>query len=285
MLAIIGPTASGKSEIISDLISKNYSAVNFDSCQMYSGLETLKSTPTDLNEHYLYSYLNHENSSNVFEWGNKAKETIEKIIERKRNPILVGGTGLYLKSFINGIDNLPENTEIKNQVNEMPFLEMKKQLEKVDPIILKVYKDERRLKKALSYFLFNNQSILAGYQKHRYTFFEDKVTVLALIPKREVLLERIRKRLIRDFDEMVEEVKKFKLNAEAIIGFSEIRLLLCGNITKNQCIEKIEIRTRQYAKRQVTFIKNCLKVDCTYENGDQLKNFMVEYDLEKKQFI
>lgn len=278
MLAIVGPTASGKSAVGNFLIKNfNSSIINFDSCQVYSGLPILKSIPTDLNYHHLYSFNSHSFPFNAFSWGNLALESVNCILSENRNPVLIGGTAFYLKAFMDGIDCLPPIVpSIQSFVDELSNFDVRKMLKEKDADILNVYFDDRRLRKSLAFYLSNGVSLLKSYGNYLHIFYSGYVCVLALIPPRAVLLSKIYERLHCDFDSMVEEVRVFDLNASSIIGFSEINLLLEGKISKSSCLDLIFIRTRRYAKRQVTFIKNSLKIVDTFSDANALKSYLVK---------
>lgn len=280
IFAIIGPTASGKSSVADSLIDLyNFSIVNFDSCQMVSGLDVLKAMPERYFEHYLYGIYSQKEDVNVFNWCNLALEQI-KIIENKgRKPILVGGSGFYLKSLINGVCQLPIiSSEIFQYVQNLDDHDCVKLLEKYDYESFVKYKDLRRIRKSLCVYLSSGKSISYFYNNEIIRFDISNVHILALIPDKKKLEDNIKFRLNRDFDKMVAEVIQCNEDLSAhVIGVKEIKNLLSGEINKEKCVELILYRTRQYAKRQITFIKNSLYVKATFNDSKILRNYILNF--------
>lgn len=279
MIAIIGPTASGKSSLgrfFSD--NFNFSVVNFDSCQLCSGFEVLKATPADLTEHYLYGVCASNASINAVQWANLALDVVSHIKLNNRSPLLIGGTALYLKVFFEGINELPAvSLKIEQFVEEMPLDLVKNQLFHVDPLVLDRFFDARRLRRALVFFLSHHYSILEAYNLRRIYFWTEPFQILALIPPKDILHKNIYQRLTQDFDAMVEQVKEASVEVPTLIGFSEIQALLKGEIEKEQCLELIFMRTKQYAKRQVTFIKHSFKKALFFDSDASLANYFIQH--------
>lgn len=273
MLAIVGPTASGKSSVGECLVSCcNYSVINFDSCQVSAGFPVLKAMPESFFEHYLYA---EENAPcNVFDWCCLAVEKLRVVKERGRFPVFIGGTALYLKSLIEGVDCLPQHDlEVEKYVFALLDIEVWSLLKERDPKVLSVYSDQMRLRRALAFVLSHGFSLLDAFGRYRKTFLDEPVKVLALLPEKDVLWQRIQKRLIRDFEAMVCEVQFSDIEAPGLIGFCEIKKFLSGEISKEECFNLIMIRTRRYAKRQSTFIRNSLKCDVVFSCVDDLQEY------------
>ena len=144
---IAGPTASGKSNFSIDLAKKiNGVVINSDSMQVYKNLEILTARPNKKEmkniDHYLYGYVNCMERYNVEKWCNDAAEIIHKTFQRNLTPILVGGTGLYVNTLINGLIDIPPIQEsIKNEsgkiIKEFGKDFLTTQIQKFDPASLK----------------------------------------------------------------------------------------------------------------------------------------------------
>lgn len=278
LIAIVGPTASGKTSVGSFLVeSLDFSVINFDSCQLYSGLPNLTALPQDLYEHYLYSCFPYSERMNVVQWADLAMKSIELVLSKNRRPVLIGGTALYLKCFLEGIDFLPAcSVEVEDFVSGLSLGEVKQLILRHDPKVLQVYFDLRRLRKALAFVLYHGFSLLDSYGRYWRRFWTRSCEVLALVPPREILLDRINYRLLCDFDAMVADVES-NVDAcyDSVIGFSEIKHYLLGRIQKDRCVEMIRRRTGRYAKRQVTFLKNSLSVSRFFDSSSDLQKYLI----------
>lgn len=278
MLAIIGPTASGKSAVGERLINDcEFSVINFDSCQFFSDTPNLVAMPKVLDHHYFYSFLSHarQESMNVFRWCGLAESLIKDFQQKNKNFVMVGGTALYLKSFIKGLDFLPEiSNDVDVFVESLSVAQVRIQLNQLDVLSLDAYKDDRRLRKALKFFLSHGYSILQAYGQFKRKFLNSPLEVYALMPEKMAILNNIHIRLSESFDCMVEEVRQLSVPIPHVIGFSEIKQLLSGEMSTQCCIEAIEQRTARYAKRQVTFIKNSIPVNYQFIDATSLYAFL-----------
>lgn len=278
MFAIVGPTASGKSGIGFELVKSNFSIVNFDSCQMYKQLPVLKAVPEDLYEHYLYQVFNHANIKNVLDWALLCKENILDIINKKRNPILIGGTGFYLKSLCEGVSCLPKISEsVTQEVESLSLENVKELLNQYDPISLK-FQDQRRLRRSLKIWLETKKSIFE-HNTNRISF-NVNVRILALLPEISSIRDNVRKRLLSDFSIMFSEVFDLYCSLNdlrkyySIIGVFEIEQLIKSEINQQKCIDLIYFRICQYVKRQSTYIRNSLQLENVFDNPKKLFEYI-----------
>eukprot|EP00899_Mesostigma_viride_P016944 jgi/Mesvir1/25250/Mv20317-RA.1 len=203
-----------------------------------------------------------------------AAEKIKEISTRKKLPILVGGSGMYINSLIKGFSYIPDiEPEVRAQVRSFQqsldsneFFEL---LKKTDPVIVNVLnaRDSQRVARAYEVFLQTGKSILY-YQKSNAKLLEDFVfKIILLLPDRKFLYSMCNNRLEQMFKKgAVEEVKsllneKCNINALAMksLGVKEIISYLENRISKDEAMEIAKTRTRQYAKRQVTWFKNQLQ--------------------------
>ncbi len=279
VIVICGPTASGKTQFAHLLAKKNNGEiVNADSMQLYKSLPIITSSPSlELkNElpYHLYNFLDINSEYCVAKYAQMAAEKIKEISTRKKLPILVGGSGMYINSLIKGFSYIPDiEPEVRAQVRSFQhsldsneFFEL---LKKTDPVIVNVLNawDSQRVARAYEVFLQTGKSILY-YQKSNAKLLEDFVfKIILLLPDRKFLYSMCNNRLEQMFKKgAVEEVKsllneKCNINALAMksLGVKEIISYLENRISKDEAMEIAKTRTRQYAKRQVTWFKNQLQ--------------------------
>ena len=276
IILISGPTASGKSNFAVKLAKKiNGEIINSDSMQVYKHLKILTARP-EKNEqmkikHHLYGIVNVEKSFSTGEWLKLTLKKIKEIKKRKKIPILVGGTGLYFQSLINGlvqIPNIPLKTRIKVRMIQKKEGQKKfyKRLLKFDKKVLDKFdpNDAQRSIRAYEVKLHTNISIYEWQNKTKSIFNENEFIKLYLNFDRKKLIENITKRTSRMFkDGVVKEFKNFitkKIKKDSsvnkVIGINELNQYLKKQITMDQARELMAIRTRQYAKRQTTWARS-----------------------------
>ncbi len=273
IILIYGPTASGKSSFAIKLAERiNGEIINADSMQVYKELKVLSARPLKKNykkiKHHLFGFQSVKKNFSTGDWLKLAKQKTKDVKKRKKIPIFVGGTGLYFKSLIDGLVNIP-NIPIKFRKN-IRYLHKKigakkffSKLIKLDPIAKNYINplDAQRVIRAYEVKSFTKKSIYEWF-KNTQSEFEDKDFFKIYIdyPRTE-LIQRINFRA----EEMIKngailEVKKFinlkipkSKTASKAIGIEEIRQYINKKIQKSELIEKISIKTRQYAKRQSTW--------------------------------
>ena len=256
---IAGPTASGKSGLALDLAEKIHGEiVNADAFQVYQGLQILTARPSQEEmrgiPHHLYGYVDDFSQEDVVGWGKR----VANIIPTLENPIVVGGTGLYLSVLINGISPIPDvSPEVRNKVRQMDSQEVLAKLNKG-----KVPRDIQRQKRALEVLLETGHPIDYFQKMPKKKFLNVDFKGIILLPDKEKLYNRIETRLDQMLrDGAIEEVKKLmKENASGgvmkAIGVKE----LIDFINKKEDLEaaskKILLATRHYAKRQSTWFRH-----------------------------
>ena len=279
IILIYGPTASGKSDFAIKLAKKiNGEIINADSMQVYKELKILTARPlkNDLKKikHHLYGFQNSKMDFSTGDWLKIAIKKINEIKNKKKIPILVGGTGLYFKALTEG---LVEITTIPNKFrNKIRLLQKSigqekfyKKLLKLDPTIINHIKstDVQRSIRAYEVELFTKKSITEWYKSTKSKFKKKEFLKLYIDYPRPKLIEKINLR-VRQMLEMgaVLEVKNFlKLkisknkSVSKAIGVVEIKDLIKKKINEDEVIEKISIKTRQYAKRQATWARGHMK--------------------------
>jgi tRNA dimethylallyltransferase len=277
IILIAGPTGSGKSEIALRLAKKiNGEIINADSMQVYKEIKILSARPENYFNitHYLYGSISIRNNFSAGEWLKKAQLNVKKIINKKKQPIFVGGTGLYFKLLTEGISNIPKipdlirikarklNTKLGND----KFYSL---LIKLDPLVKNKIKknDTHRLIRAYEVMTFTKKSLFNWQKKNTNYFSNYKFIKIYINHKNIFLLKLLRLRLKKMFEQgAVDEVKKFiklkidpNLPANKILGIEEINKYLGKKISLEQSFEETFIRTRRYVKRQRTWFRGHMK--------------------------
>lgn len=257
---VVGPTASGKSAFGLKLAEKRKGCViNADSMQIYRDLKILSARPSesDMNGivHLLYGYMDSFQPVTVFDWLKLAAQTIEAV----DNPILIGGTGMYIGALINGISPIPEVDEnIRALVRNLPLDEVKKQVKECQAL------DPQRLRRALEVQLTTSKPLSYFQNLPKQKLVDADFDVYFINPDRKMLYQNCERR----FDEMIQngaidEVKHLlDINASngvmGAIGVPQIAALLKGKISFDDMRVLAKTATRQYAKRQITWFKHQL---------------------------
>ncbi len=289
-ILISGPTAIGKTALAIELAQKfSTQIISADSRQCYKELNIGVAKPTQhelelVTHHFINSHSIHE-KINAADFEKYALDSIAKIFEVSNIAIMVGGTGLYMKAFTEGIDNIPAipadvRTEISNRYSLHGFKWLEEKLIYTD----KEYanrgdmKNPQRMMRALEVKLHTNQSILAyqsGAKKQR----EFNIIKIGLESNREALYTRINSRvdnmISQGLIEEAFELKQFELlNALQTVGYAELFDYFKGNFSKEQAIDLIKQHTRQYAKRQMTWFKKDTSIQWFSNDSAEVFNFL-----------
>ena len=270
VVLIAGPTASGKSALALQFAKRSGGViVNADSAQIYRNLPILSAAPTCEEraqaEHRLYGMRDPAEPCSAAEWAEMARKEIAEIHAEERLPILVGGTGLYVRTLLDGIAPVPPiDPAVRERVRSQPVEQNRAELESADPEAAARLRptDRTRIARALEVVLSTGQT-LAEWQQHREGGVGRQVDLKALIllPPRGSLYARCDERFERMFESgAVEEVKALlnrgldaSLPAMRAIGVREIASYLSGNATREQAVATGQQATRNYAKRQYTW--------------------------------
>ena len=291
IILISGPTASGKSNFATRIAKKiNGEIINADSMQVYKQLKILTARPTKKNQknikHHLYGVIDLKKNFSTGRWLNLAIKNIKEIRKRKKIPILVGGTGLYFQSLINGLVKIPKiPIKFRNKIRLMQKKEGQKKFYKkliqLDPKVKNKFdsNDSQRSVRAFEIKLYTKVSMYDWLNKTKSQFKDSDFLKLYIDFKREELVQRIMIRTIKMLKEgAIEEVKRFiKLKikkdhgVKKVIGIDELTQLLNKQINLEDAQELISIKTRQYAKRQATWARSRMitwkKINPTMING------------------
>ena len=283
LIVIHGPTASGKSALALYLAKQlNGEIVNGDSLQVYDQLKVLTARPTDQDTqeipHHLYGILGKDQNASVAWWYEAAGRCIQTIHARHRLPIVVGGTGLYLKTLTHGLSAIPAiSSQVRSHVRSLAdrpdFFTLVKEH---DPEIADVLRpeDRQRLARALEVKFQTGHSI-RFWQKQSIKLFDFSVCSLALIPDRTALYDRINQRVLAMVNqgalEEVEAIIKAGLEPDCsllkAIGVFEFGQFLREEWPLDRAVEKTQQLTRNYAKRQLTWLRNQTDVDYILTEG------------------
>jgi tRNA dimethylallyltransferase len=293
IIIISGPTASGKTKLSLSL-SKKYNgiAINADSVQVFTDLPILTAQPT-LQErgnipHKLFGYIESRDNIDTNIWINHALTAINETKFLKKVPFLVGGTGLYLKSLIDGISSITTidhdvkaySRNLFSQIGREAFYE---QLLTLDPLIEGKINanDSQRMMRAFEVFLGTKKSIIEWQQMPKTLFFHsDSFLYIFITPKREVLYNNCNVRFIDMIDKgVIDEVQNVynivgneKFSIDKAHGYKEIVHYLNKEWDLDTTIERSQTITRQYAKRQLTWFKHQVHKGhfIEYENFDHV---------------
>ncbi len=273
IILLAGPTASGKTQLAIYLAKKiNGEIINADSMQVYKDFKVLSSRPSEselrLAKHHLYGFQSSGVIFSTGKWLKLVKSTIHKIITKGKVPILVGGTGLYFKAITDGISKIPniklsDRNKIRNLHNKIGQKKFYRKLIKLDPLSKNKISstDTQRSLRAYEVKKYTKKSIYDWAKKTKPLFTKYNIKKLFINTPKNQLLKNIELRtnsMIKN--KCIEEVKKFKkkrlkksLSPNKIIGVHEIQRFLNGDFDQESLVELINIKTRQYAKRQKTW--------------------------------
>jgi len=270
LVLIAGPTASGKSALALALAQQiNGVIVNADSAQIYRDLRILSAAPTsdDLQraEHQLYGVQDGALPCSAAEWAAMARGEVAEIHAKSCTPILVGGTGLYLRTLLDGIAPVPAiDPDVRARVREADVADNYLKLRTFDPQRAEKLKpgDTARINRALEVILSTGRT-LSEWQEQREGGIADAVELrpLVLLPPRKWLYARCDERFARMIDEgAVSEVEALlarnlnpNLPVMRAIGVRDISAYLRREATLDEAIATGQQATRRYAKRQYTW--------------------------------
>jgi tRNA dimethylallyltransferase len=294
---IAGPTASGKSQCAIDLalalIAKGRKAVviNADSAQVYRDLAMLSARPSEAEmqgvAHRLFGAWDGADACSAADWAGAARREIAQAHDAGTVPILVGGTGLYIRTLLDGIAPVPPiDPAVRTSVRELPVADAYKALASEDAARAAVLApaDAARIARALEVVRSTGRS-LAEWQEQRSGGIGEAVTLnpLILLPPRETLYERCDRRFaamlaggaIAEVEALLARGLDPDLPVMRAIGVAEITGLLRGEITQAEALERGSQATRNYAKRQYTWFRRQPPADWT-----RLETFSIEVAIQ-----
>jgi tRNA dimethylallyltransferase len=275
LVAIVGPTASGKSTLgvyIAERLGGEI--VSCDSTQLYRGFDIGTAKPSLSGRrgipHHLIDVLGPKDDATAGGYRQLALQILENLRQRKRLPVFTVGTGLYLRALLEGLADVPQRSEelrarLRAGIEEYPPGHLHRVLKRLDPeAALKISPaDEQKLIRAVEVCILARKPISEVHRTGRIPLEGWRVLKVGLMPPRERLVERIHSRTDSMLEQgwmgevqtllgsgLSEDSKPFDF-----IGYRELRAVLRGEISLEEARAAIQQATRQYAKRQVTWFR------------------------------
>lgn len=276
VIVIAGPTASGKTALSIELAKKvNGEIISSDSMQIYKDMDigTAKVTKEEMQgiEHYLVDFVSPEERYSVSNFKKDSENAIEQILAKGKVPIVAGGTGLYIDSLIYGIEYQEMEFDLEYRNFLMEQAETEEGLKKLYDQAIKIdeeamqnisQNDKKRIIRVLEIFKATGKNKTEQEKLSRQNGVKYDFSVFAIDMERELLYERINKRVDIMLEQgLIDEVKtlKEKYNhfptAMQGLGYKEVVDFLEERCTYEEMVEKIKQETRRYAKRQLTWFR------------------------------
>jgi len=277
IIVITGPTGVGKTKLSIELAKKyNCEIINGDAIQVYKGLDigSAKINKEEMEgiKHHLFDIKNVWENYSIFDYQSDCRNTINDILSKGKNVIIVGGTGLYIKSAL--YDYTLESEDYNNNsYDDISTDKLYERLKELDKDIEIDRFNRRRIVRALNYYLTYNKSIRENNKGNNLLY--DDVLFIGLTTDRDLLYNKINNRVdLMISNGLLDEVKSFydkDMRYKPLlsgIGYKELYSYLDGNISIDEAIDLIKRNSRRYAKRQYTF----------FNNQFDIKWFMVDFN-------
>ena len=296
IIVITGPTGVGKTKLSIEL-AKRYNAeiINGDAIQVYKGLNVGSAKVTEEEKenipHHLFDIKEVDEEYSIYDYQKDCRHLIENIQNRGKNVIIVGGTGLYIKSALYDY-NLNENKQIGDQYENISTEELYQRLIKLDKDIKIDKFNRRRVVRALNYYLETGKSI--NDNKNGNTLLYDAIFLGLTMNNREELYQRINDRVDKMISNgLLDEVKYFYdkgIKTKPLlsgIGYKELYQYFDGEVSYDEAIELIKRNSRRYAKRQYTFFNHQFNIHWFNVNIDNFNETIDEVTnyINKKDYI
>ena len=274
IIVIVGPTGVGKTKLSIELAKKyDGEIINGDAIQIYKGLDIGSAKVTEEEKegiiHHLFDIKEVSEEYSIYNYQKDFRKILEDILLREKTPIIVGGTGLYIKSALFDYE-LSEENNINDTYDGLSTEELYNRLISIDKKIDVDRFNRRRIIRALNYYLNNGRSISENDSGNKLLY---DCLFIGLTSDRDILYERINKRVDKMIEDgLLQEVKSFYdknmrykplLNG---IGYKELYSYYDGEITIDEAINLIKRNSRRYAKRQYTFFNH--QIDTKWFNVD-----------------
>lgn len=289
IIVIAGPTCSGKSSLAIKLAQVlNAEIINGDAFQVYKYFDIGTAKPTlkerALVPHHLFDFVDPNTNFNVKDYQELARKTIADLENKKKNIVIVGGTGLYQKATLYDFSfddeyNHADMSDLVSLTNE----ELYEELKKIDEESTKTIhvNNRKRVLRAIEIYRLHGKTKTSIIDSQEHKLLYD-VMFIGLNVEREKLYNDINNRVDEMIkDGLVEEVTNLKskylasIHAFQAIGYKELLAYLDHKLTLNEAIELIKKNSRNYAKRQMTYFKNQLPMKW-FDNADKAYNYVIE---------
>ena len=286
LIVIAGPTASGKTAFSIALAKAlNTVILSADSRQFYKEMSIGTAAPKVEEllqvKHYFIHNISIEDKYDVADYEREALALLDELFKTNDNVILTGGSGLFIDAVCNGIDEMPDvQPEIRKKVEKLLHEDginaLSDEVQKLDPEYFAIVdkQNPRRLQRALE-ICYQTGKTFTSFRQGNATKRDFNIVKYALLWDRQALIERIDKRVDLMMEQgLLEEAKalypKRELNALNTVGYKELFSYFDGQCTLAEAVEQIKIHTRQYAKRQMTWLRK----DSSYQwiTSDEAKN-------------
>lgn len=287
VIVLVGETAVGKTSMSIKLAKAlNTEIINGDAMQVYKGLNivTDKIKKEDMGGiiHHLFDIIDINENYSVEQYQKNIRKVIKKINEKGKIPIIVGGTGMYIKAALFDYTFEKENVsniEVENLYKDKSNDELYEILQSIDPESAKVIhkNNRRRVLRAISIYQNTGKSKSEIIESQSHTILYDAL-LIGLTLDKEIINSKIDKRIDEMFEEgLIEEIKNNPTTSTAskAIGYKEVKMYLDGEISLQRAKELMKIHTHQYAKRQRTFFKNQFSINY-FTNDDSAYDKIVQ---------
>lgn len=283
-IIIAGPTASGKSNLAIEIAKQiNGTIINADSMQVYKELSVITARPSNedknLVPHTLYGVISGFEECDAAKWSAMAAEEMRQAWNKGRIPIITGGTGMYIKSLTDGMSSIPDidetirikTRELANKIGATGLYDMLRKQDEETANKLKP-NDIQRITRAWEVLQSTGRPMSYWRKQPNIPVIESNYFTIVFTPDREVLYNRCNARFAKMLkqDGAIDEVKNLMSldipetnTIMKAIGVPEVIEYIKGNITIDEAIEKASQATRNYAKRQLTWLRNQVNADIT----------------------
>ncbi len=290
IIAVIGPTASGKTSLAVKIAERfNGSVISADSMQIYKHMQIATAKPTREEmkniRHYLIDFLEPSEAYSVGQYVSDAKQAVREILSEGKLPIICGGTGLYVDSLLNGIDFVDDSVDnaLRNELKSLCeekgvdyLLDILREFDPESAQRLSSEKNPKRVARAIEIYKTTGITITEQNKNSRLRESEFEPLCFGLTAdNRQYLYDRINHRVDLMLKEgLIDEARGILSRglsdtARGAIGYRQLKPYFDGEKSLDECIERLKIETRHYAKRQLTWFKR--NENIIWLNIDELK--------------
>ena len=293
LIAVVGPTASGKTALGIEIARRlNGEVISCDSMQIYKGMDIASAKPTTDEmkgiPHHMIGIAEMSESYSVARYVDEAKRVISDIHSRNKMPILVGGTGLYFSSLVDNLtfaeeeDTSELRAKLTAEAAEIGNEAMLKKLHEIDPEYAETLHPNnlKRIIRALEVYYLSGVTMTEQQRRSRANPSEYDLTAIGIrFENRELLYERINKRvdiMLENglLDEAKESMSDGLATSAQAIGHKELIPFLKGECTLDEAVESLKRETRRYAKRQMTWFNRDERINWITADEADLKKLL-----------